>query len=310
MICLRCGTRHEPLSSVWLIGPRRHWGVLGAPIRTVNVFRHRRSATPVPRTYLLGAGVGVSLGIVLDVLFGWPWWLVAAAFLIAVWLVFMSSALWGVRPHGLGHDLGTELLDAVSPARGRARRDRQVELLIRSPPFPLYGLPTSWTGGRFVGGYGGGDKARLVSNIELGHGDPTTASSPELRVQTAIPDNPEQLELDDLARSLDHTATRPPPDLQPEAFARWEAERCRGEAPTAEPNWAHLSIAVDGRPVRFHYLSQGDSWVARARAGDIWVTLSARNFPIDGIELVTVEDVEPYIAGWRAAREGHAHRRP
>ena len=40
---------------MWLIEPRRHWGVLGAPIRAANVFRHRRSATPVPRTYLLGA---------------------------------------------------------------------------------------------------------------------------------------------------------------------------------------------------------------------------------------------------------------
>jgi hypothetical protein len=43
----------------------------------------------------MAALVGTALGVGLDLTVGWPWWAVALGFLIAVWLVFLSTAFWG-----------------------------------------------------------------------------------------------------------------------------------------------------------------------------------------------------------------------
>ncbi|MCZ7534140.1 MAG: hypothetical protein M5U23_12205 [Acidimicrobiia bacterium] len=61
------------------------------------VSRHR-SMQAVPRTYVLAAVVGALLGGLLELLVGWSWWLVALAFMAAVWLFFLSSAFWGPDP--------------------------------------------------------------------------------------------------------------------------------------------------------------------------------------------------------------------
>lgn len=144
----------------------------------------RASAAPVgptgPPTYLMAAGAGVALGVVLQVVVGWAWWAVALGVLAVVWLIFMSTAFWGPRATGPGHDLLTELLQVTSPERAAARRERQEQELWSSPPLPLYGLPPAWEGARLIGGYGASAKA--ISNMELIHGD-FEGKGPELRVE-------------------------------------------------------------------------------------------------------------------------------
>ena len=46
---------------------------------------------PVPLTYLMAAGLGLVVGVIMDLVLGWPWWWVAIAVMAMVWL-FCSPA--------------------------------------------------------------------------------------------------------------------------------------------------------------------------------------------------------------------------
>jgi hypothetical protein len=94
--CRACGFADAEAIAIGgrLVFKRTHhiWDIPG---RMVSRTLARRSAMPVPRTYLMAALVGTALGVGLDLTVGWPWWAVALGFLIAVWLVFLSTAFWG-----------------------------------------------------------------------------------------------------------------------------------------------------------------------------------------------------------------------
>jgi hypothetical protein len=53
---------------------------------------------------------------------------------------------------------------------------------------------------------------------------------------------------------------------------------------------------VDGRRSAFRYLAAGSSWVALGRVDDGIVAVEARQIDPDDVGLVTVDDVEPYLA--------------
>jgi hypothetical protein len=72
--------------------------------------------------------------------------------LAAVELVFLASAF---RGGGAGRPLVTEVLLVVDPARGMRRERQAMAERFRAAPFPLYGLPASFTGLRHLGGSGG-----------------------------------------------------------------------------------------------------------------------------------------------------------
>jgi hypothetical protein len=65
------------------------------------------------------------LGVVLQVLLGWPWWLVAAGVVVVVWLLFLSSAFWGGSP---GRPLATEALLVVDPAPEQVELERVADV--------------------------------------------------------------------------------------------------------------------------------------------------------------------------------------
>jgi hypothetical protein len=217
----------------------------------------------------MAVGVGVLLGVALQLSLGWPWWVVAAILVAAVWLAFLATALAGPAR---GRGLITEVLIEVSPERGMARRKRQLEAIFRSPPFPLYGLGSSWEGPRFLGGYGT-SSGMGVHTLELGHGEPLSERGPEVRVEASIGD----------------------PDLPPQ---RAEGTRI-------------VSIPVDGAPAEFTAVFDGPRWEAVGRVGGTRVTIRGREVPLDQVELVTVRDalIEPYIEGHRRMME-KAFRRP
>jgi hypothetical protein len=263
---------------------------------------------PVPATYLMATAAGVVLGLAAQLLVGWPWWLVAAAVLAAVWLFFTSTALWGRR--GSRRPLATELLMAVAPDRAvqRERRD-QVERFRRAP-FPLYGLPPAWPGPRYLGGWegswskGGGP---VTTALDLGHGDPLADQGPQLRVEVRV--DPDQ-------------AGRPP------GARRWRRRRLAEDlwlaaAPAThdvaehieqvaaarrrpDPAWSPVPIPVDGRPVAFEWLAQGRHWVAVADLAHQTLVLQARDLPVDQVELVRVADLDPYVEGTRRLEEAQA----
>jgi hypothetical protein len=299
-LCRRCGTASSAGSVGTLVVYRRGWrSVPMVPIHLVGILRRRRTMIPVPATYVTAAVGGAALGIAAQLPLGWPWWLVATGVVAAVWLLFFSTAFWGGG--GSSRSLATEVLRVVSPGRALARDHRQLVELVRAAPFPLYGLPASWSGLRQLGGWsGGGSEGRPVTTaLELGHGDPLAEEGPQLRVE--VRDEHVRAERRrGLAEELWLAAASPAHD----AAEYWEQVAAARSRP--ESAWSRVRIPVDGRPVAFQRLAQGRHWVASAELDDRTLTLHARDLPVESVELVRVTDLEPYIHGQRRLEEAWA----
>jgi hypothetical protein len=275
-VCRHCGDTSDSRSYATLAPSRRGWWWL--PVELFRAVRRRRGMIPVPATYLGAVVAGAALGVAAQLAFGWPWWLVAAGGVAAVWLFFLSSAFWGAG--GSDQPLATDLLWVVRPDRALERdHRRQVERFLAAP-FPLYGLPSAWPGARHLGGWAGRwtkGQGPVTTALSLGHGDPLTDQGPQLRVEVSV----EQVDSDPV-ELLAATRRRP------------------------EPAWSPVTIPVDGRLVGFEWLGEGRHWVARAELADHTLTLYARDLPVESVELVRVADLEPYIQGARGLQEAWA----
>jgi hypothetical protein len=300
-VCPRCGHVAAAGSAASLARPPGWWSV---PARLAGVVRRRRSRVPVPATYLVAAAAGVVLGAVLQVVLGWPWWLVAAGVVVVGWLLFLSSAFWGGSP---GRPLATEALLVVDPGRGLRRERQAMAERFRAAPFPLYGLPASWAGPRHLGG-AGSRQARgqpaVVTSLTLAHGDPAAEHGPQLRVEVrADPDEPGGGP--ELRRALTD-------DLRLVTAARDVRNAMGGigrlPADQPDPPWSAVPIRLDGRPVRFQLLAEGRHWVAVAEVEGRTLVLQARDLAPEQVELVRVTDVEPYLEGTERLEESRARR--
>src|SRR6266508_3972643 len=182
-VCRRCGSVSSAGSVGKLVVYRRGWW--SVPVELFGILWRRRTMTPVPATYLTATVVGAALGVASQLVLGWPWWLVVAGFVAAVWLFFLSTVLWGGG--GSSRPLATEVLRVVSPGRAMARDHRQEAERFRAAPYPLYGLPASWPGPRHLGGWEGswskGRRRTVTVALSLGHGDPRADQGPQLRVE-------------------------------------------------------------------------------------------------------------------------------
>jgi hypothetical protein len=297
--CRRCGHVTDARSVAWLAAARRRWW--SVPIGLLQTLRGRRRMVPAPATYLGATVIAAVLGVAAELLLGWPWWLVAAAVLVAVWLFFTSTAFWGAG--GSSQSLATDLLRVVRPHKAIERDHQQEVERFRTAPFPLYGLPSAWPGPRYLGGWEG-DWAKaqrpVTTALGLAHGDPLTDQGPELQVETRVEHaDTEQVPAlrhqrrRHLAEELRLRAALPTHDLA-EHVERLAAARRR-----PDPAWSQVTIPVDGQPVAFEWLAEGRHWVALAELDDRLLTLHGRDLPVESVELVQVADLEPYILGQR-----------
>jgi hypothetical protein len=172
------------------------------------------------------------------------------------------------------------------PARGARREQRwrrDTAERFRAAPFPMYGLPASWTGPRHLGGEGSRQargQLRVVTSLTLAHGDPAAGHGPELRVEVrSDPDDPGA-----------------GPELR-QALAVELRLAASLEDREADPIWSAVPIPVDGQPVTFDLLAEGRHWVAMAELEGRVVVLQARDLAPEQVELVRVTDVEPYVDG-------------
>ncbi len=280
-VCGQCGTAAGWQTALYRGRlPIRWWT---APVRVPwalwQAIRWSRTAIPSPAVYLTAAAAGGALGVLVQLTVGWPWWLPCVLAVIAVWLLFAATALAGP---GARAEVATRVLGAVSPGRAAARRERQEAERVRAAPFLLYGLPPVWPGLRHLAGTGWsharGQRRPAVTEVALGHGDPLTGE-PTLTV-----------------------AVRPAAPVPGQT--RWEPER------RSDSDWRRHAVLVDDRPVEFEWLAEGRGWVARGETEDVLVTIEARDFPIDTVELVRIADVQRYIEGARQLRAAVAHRHP
>jgi hypothetical protein len=278
------------------------------PIGLFQTLRGRRRIVPVPATYLAATVVAAVVGVAAELLLGWPWWLVAAAVLVAVWLFFASTAFWGAG--GSDQSLATDLLRVVRPHKAIERDHQQEVERFRAAPFLLYGLPPAWPGTRYLGGWEGGwttGQRPATTALSLAHGDPLIDQGPELRIETRV----EHVDTDQvmavqlasqrhLAEELWLRAAPPDHDLAA------HIERLAAARRRPDPAWSQVTIPVDGRPVAFEWLAEGRHWVAQAELDDHTLTLHGRDLPIESVELVQVADLEPYIQGQRRLHEAWA----
>lgn len=265
-----------------------------------------RSCTPNPAIYFVGAGSGIVLGLILKLALGWPWWTVPIATAVGpgiVWLIFLSTGFGHLvrRAGPSGHGVKGVILQEIAPRRAAARENRLREEMWRHLPFEPFGLPAAWQGERWARGMSWSGSA--VSSVELGFGREGDDNGPLLRVDTASNDRPSQRSLRTVAEELWWSAREMPRGLSPDQMAGWHHRRGRELAARAEPRWSRVVLLVDGRPVRFDIFVEGRWWVARGEAGDRIITIWGRSWPLDGLELVMVADIEPYVEGWRRLME-------
>lgn len=149
--------------------------------------------------------------------------------------------------------------------------------------FPLYGLPKSWEGARWVGGWGG-------DFYSLAHGGP---DSPVLRVASFSETgwHIEDIEIG-IATEVDLLLERP--DAGPEDWLSVMMGLV-----DALP-WEEITLPVNDERVPFKLLRNGSMWEARSMGDAIRVTLDGRfggGFPVEDVELVTIDDAAPYLEG-------------
>jgi ribosomal protein L37E len=308
-VCRRCGTASTTGSFGTLVDSRRGWrSVPMVPVHLFDILRQRRAMIPVPATYLVALVVGAALGVAAQLVLGWRWWLVAAGVVAAVWLVFFSTAFWGGG--GSSRSLATEVLRVVRPRRAIERDHRQEVERFRAAPFPLYGLPTSWSGPRHLGGWGERwDQRRrrpVTTALSLAHGQPLAEEGPQLRVEVESYREGEQVRPggSERRRGLAEELWWEAAPTAHDVAQRWDQVVAAHRRP--DSGWSRVTIPVDGRPVGFQWLAEGRHWVAHAELEDRTLTLHGRDLPVGSVELVRVLDLEPYIQGQRRLQEAWA----
>jgi hypothetical protein len=302
-ICRQCGNAIDARSFGALGATRRGWW--SVPIQLVQTLRRRRTMTPVPATYLAALVVGAVAGVAAQLLFGWSWWLVAAAVVAAVWLFFASTAVWGAG--GSSQPLATDLLRVVRPRQVIERDHRQEVERFRAAPFPLYGLPPAWPGPRYLGGWEGSwtkGQRPVTTALSLGHGDPLVEEGPDLRVEVRV----EDVDPEHAATMVVGRRRMLAEDLWIQAAPQGHdiaqhVEQLAAARRRPDPAWSQVTIPVDGRPVGFWWLAEGRHWVALAELDGRTVALHGRDLPVESVELVRVSDLQPYIQGQRRLQE-------
>lgn len=215
----------------------------------------------MPLLYFVVGSIGVLLGAVLRRLTGLRWWIPPLALLGAAWLYFLSSIWWRPRRHTTR--LSTELLSAVAPQRGEARRRREHAARLLASGFPFLGFEgdphDAWIGGSSWSSDG-------VQQITTQHADGRTITVTDAALAG-----------EDMGRAEAHDQLF---TLHPDAHApAMSAQDGRGTIlggaglDLEKPAWIEAELVIDGRSIPAYraYAFGGTAWYARH--GPHWVTI-------------------------------------
>lgn len=156
------------------------------------------------------------------------------------------------------------------------RHQRQTKRAFRNAPFPLYGLPSPWTGLRVIGGYGwtsgiGTSRLSLMHRSDAGH----RASVVLVEVSR------------EPAAANFHKA-----DLEDWVSLRDDYE---GD-PIRESEWKPILIPIGGQRVEFETIrGDDDRWGGLSRRDGLVIKIEAHRFSVEDVSLVEISDVEPYL---------------
>lgn len=270
---------------------RRFW----LPVDLLRMVRHNRSMEPVPMTYVMAAAVGGVVGAALDLLLGWPWWVIAGGFIAAVWLLFFASAFWGPDPIR-----GDDVRDVIDPSGIEAREVARLEEAISAGQ--LVGMAVhGWTGSRSLGGWGG---SSVTKHVTLHHGDPEMDDMwISVRTRSGEKDVTRlSRRKNDLFRQLMRNHEESPEGLGVEEQHQWLQKQERRIEEAKEENWSASTTNIDGTTVRSDVIRRGDRWVAVAVTEGAVVEIMARGLAVDTVALNRVSSLQPYVESSRQVR--------
>ncbi len=214
-----------------------------------------------------------------------------------------DERIWAQRLDDEGNPIPDSFRSAsLKDARRQAGRRRAAdEARFREAPFGVYGLPLSWDGPRFLGGVEsssrGGGPARTTA-LSLAHGTLATDGDPWLSVESSprpsVGGDWFQIMagmawdgsiVDDAETALTYMRETNDPILPDH------------DIPIIEhATWV---IDVDGVATPFDAYRAAEEWSARARIGELWLTLDGWSFDPNEVALVRVLDLGPYVDGTR-----------
>lgn len=158
----------------------------------------------------------------------------------------------------------------------------------RRVTFPLYGLPPSWDGPRWVGESAGGVNP---DRFQLAHGQ--RWDGPNLRATSWRPDWYPYPEIGSSIAGMVGALDTNPPDGGGQTWQR-EIEQLSDAL-----NWEVVPILVDEKEVMFRLITHDDDWGGYSLDKSVAVDMVARSFT-RAIQLVRITDAMPYIEGTRA----------
>ena len=126
---------------------------------------------------------------------------------------------------------------------------------------------------------------------------------PRLFVQSEMPDTaPGGNDLQLVAEALWRGRAETPDEAIESRHTDWGVPR---EDLFERPVESSVEISIDGVARAFAVLIQQESWIAFSRLPTLWLTLNAELLDIADVELVTITDLGPYVAGNREQRPAH-----
>ena len=186
------------------------------------------------------------------------------------------------------------------PPDWREQERREHLRVFERARFPVYGLSDAWTGPRSMGGWG--NTGRRITEVHLHHG-PTEIGEegPHVSVETMRGGEEKwqtdrEMCLEGLSSLLESPEEIQLGERSHAALALWFSASHRMQSERgyrAEP--ATATIRVDGRPVDFYLLADGDRWAATGRVRRCGVKITSDGVAPDSVELVTIEDPDPYL---------------
>jgi hypothetical protein len=242
----------------------RPWAV---PWRVWRALARHRRIIPSPLLYLVVAGIGLAVGVVLQLTLGVWWWLPPLSLLVVAWLIAFTSVWW--RPRVRTGSVRAAILSATDPQREfEERRREQHERLLASglPPFEL----VSWPGTVRLTGWGGPpDRIMHISVGFCDENDPTpVVSVTTVADEAAHEDWMRERLLGELSgRDLER---RTGPSPSPEAI-RNALDRARDELRSL--SWMPFAIRIDGRDHEAFAFQGPQGSAAYCAVGDLWVTI-------------------------------------
>jgi hypothetical protein len=284
---LTCRNGHHWAHSVNAVGYLARdsgWRWLRLPARLLRVILAQRRMHPVPLTYLMAAGVGVILGLILDLVLGWPWWAVAGGFVFFVWLFFLSSAF-------RGQDLAYRLLCEINPERATARAIQRLKDDVASGSLVGYEVD-GWKGEKTIPGWG----HPIHRSLEIRHGPfPDDAEWVEVTTHIGAEDPRASSRVQhNLEMRLLDSQFPGPHDLDREDLRRWEQERQQAIRQAERPSWKPARFRLEDVTITGQIARSGTYWVAYFKTGETLIELAGNRVDPDQVRLTRVTTLDSY----------------